>query len=150
MPVANAVIMQPSGGATTAIIADIAAAIASIDVLMYELTMVTIANALIAAKLRGLAIRVILDAPQSRKFASQKGALRAAGVPVWYDAKHQIMHSKYMIIDAVTIWHGSFNWSQAAESRNAEHVVKTTGDTGLVTAFQSDYSLHLAHSIAYP
>lgn len=46
-----------------------------------------------------------------------------AGVPVWIDNKVSIAHNKVMIVDNYELISGSFNFSQSAQTRNAENVL---------------------------
>ncbi len=47
--------------------------------------------------------------------------MAAAGVPVFIDWSPAIAHSKVMIVDRHLMIGGSFNYSAAADSRNAEN-----------------------------
>ena len=47
----------------------------------------------------------------------------AAGVPVRVDYRYAIMHSKFIVVDGVTVETGSFKVPTAAEVGNAENVV---------------------------
>ena len=42
------------------------------------------------------------------------------------DDKHAIAHSKVMVIDSATIITGSFNFTKAAEEKNAENLLMIT------------------------
>ena len=48
---------------------------------------------------------------------------RTAGIPTFIDAKHAIAHNKIMIIDRETVITGSFNFTKAAEEKNAENLL---------------------------
>ncbi|HTR44450.1 MAG TPA: phospholipase D-like domain-containing protein, partial [Thermodesulfovibrionales bacterium] len=45
------------------------------------------------------------------------------GIPTYIDAQHAIAHNKVMIIDKETVITGSFNFTKAAEERNAENLL---------------------------
>ena len=55
-----------------------------------------------------------------------------AGIPTFIDNKHAIAHNKIMIIDQSTIITGSFNFTKAAEEKNAENLLIIRGDDALV------------------
>src|ERR1700712_2987428 len=55
---------SPQGGCTEAIVAELGAATASIDVQAYSFTSAPIAQALVDARKRGVKIRVVLDKSQ--------------------------------------------------------------------------------------
>jgi phosphatidylserine/phosphatidylglycerophosphate/cardiolipin synthase-like enzyme len=53
-------------------------------------------------------------------------------VPVWIDAEHAAAHNKVMVIDNGTadaaVITGSFNFTQAAQHRNAENLLILRGN----------------------
>lgn len=49
--------------------------------------------------------------------------LGKSGIPVKIDPAHAIAHNKIMIIDGETIITGSFNFTKAAEEKNAENLL---------------------------
>ena len=49
--------------------------------------------------------------------------LTRSSVPTLIDATHATAHNKVMIVDEQTIITGSFNFTQAAEVRNAENLL---------------------------
>jgi phosphatidylserine/phosphatidylglycerophosphate/cardiolipin synthase-like enzyme len=44
-------------------------------------------------------------------------------VPTKIDANHAISHNKVMIIDGETVLTGSFNFTKAAQEKNAENLL---------------------------
>jgi phosphatidylserine/phosphatidylglycerophosphate/cardiolipin synthase-like enzyme len=48
-------------------------------------------------------------------------------VPTMIDAQHAISHNKVMIIDGETVLTGSFNFTKAAQEKNAENVRRISG-----------------------
>ncbi|MEK7604779.1 MAG: phospholipase D-like domain-containing protein [Patescibacteria group bacterium] len=91
---------------------------------IYTFTLPSIADALVAAKKRGIDVRGIVDSEQSRSSYSapiiQK--LLAAGIPVVTE-KHAsgngIMHLKIIVTDSAYA-HGSYNWTNSATTINDE------------------------------
>jgi phosphatidylserine/phosphatidylglycerophosphate/cardiolipin synthase-like enzyme len=142
------VYFSPNGGCTEAIVASIAEAKTTILVQMYSFTSDPIEQALIAAKNRGIAVRVILDHGQLNVQGGAVMTLAQAGVEVWIDRKHAIAHNKVMIIDDYTVLTGSFNYSAAAENRNAENLLIIKNAT-LTGKYKENFSLHLGHSERY-
>jgi phosphatidylserine/phosphatidylglycerophosphate/cardiolipin synthase-like enzyme len=95
-----------------------------IDVQAYQLTSRPISDALAIAKQRGVIVKIILDKTQAR----QKGYspvifFHNMQIPVWIDNKVAIAHNKVMIIDDDLVVTGSYNFSRAAQYRNAENMV---------------------------
>lgn len=74
-------------------------------------------------------MEVILDKSQKRKKYSPADFLAHAGTPMKIDAAHAIAHNKVMIIDGETIITGSFNFTRAAEDKNAESLLIIKGKT---------------------
>jgi phosphatidylserine/phosphatidylglycerophosphate/cardiolipin synthase-like enzyme len=113
-----------------------------------------IAQALIAARGRGIDVRVIADAEQARLLANSVVAdLAAAGVPVFLDDEHAAAHSKVMIIDAAdasaVVITGSYNFTFAAQYRNAENLLLLRGGPRTTRAYVDNWRQHRAHSRAY-
>lgn len=71
-----------------------------------------------------------------------------AGIPVWIDSKPAIAHNKVMIIDEKEVITGSFNFTDAAQKRNAENVVFIT-DIKLAEEFIENWQNREHHSIPY-
>jgi phosphatidylserine/phosphatidylglycerophosphate/cardiolipin synthase-like enzyme len=112
-----------------------------------NLTSAPIASALKAARDRGVDVRVILDKSQRTERYSGLTYLQHAGVPVWVDAAHAIAHNKVMVIDGDTVLTGSFNFTKAAESSNAENILRIR-DAGLADAYRANWEDHFRHSEA--
>lgn len=116
------------------IVDQIDAATIAVRVQAYYLTQPLILRAIAAAKKRGLDVEVILDKSQDRR-ASQRsrytGAtyLANAGVQVWIDDAPAIAHIKVVILDDRVVITGSFNFTKAADTRNAKNVVAIDSPT---------------------
>ncbi len=99
---------------------------------IYTFTHMRIADALIAAKQRGVAVEGVCDATQLKAVKSMAvlvAKLQAAGIPV-LPAKRQkaIMHNKIAIVDNHYIASGSFNWTSSASMRNDENMLIVHGE----------------------
>jgi phosphatidylserine/phosphatidylglycerophosphate/cardiolipin synthase-like enzyme len=68
-------------------------------------------------------VQVILDKSQRTEQYSSADFLPNQGVPTTVDANHAISHNKVMVIDGETVITGSFNFTKAAQERNAENVL---------------------------
>jgi phosphatidylserine/phosphatidylglycerophosphate/cardiolipin synthase-like enzyme len=110
----------------------------TVDAAVYNLTLANVADALVAAKGRGVRVRFITEhdniaAPTT---APQLQKLTDAGIP-WIDdtfsgtAGSNLMHHKFLVLDAgvagspvrdLTLT-GSFNWTTQAAFYNAENLV---------------------------
>ncbi len=144
------VYFSPKGGCTAAIVDQLAKATKTIDMQAYSFTSTDIAAALAAAHDRGVSVRAILDR-KDNETGQYSGAtyLLNHQVPTWTDGKHPIAHNKIMIIDHETIVTGSFNFTQQAETANADNLLILTGKPKLAAAYESNFESHLKHSEPY-
>jgi hypothetical protein len=92
-------LFSPQGGVTQRIVSEINNAQASIDIAIYSFTSDAIRDALLDAKNRGLAIRIIADSSQANGSGSEVATLEQAGFQVKRSTGGSggIMHNKYMI-----------------------------------------------------
>jgi phosphatidylserine/phosphatidylglycerophosphate/cardiolipin synthase-like enzyme len=144
------VYFSPKGGCTDAIVAAIQNARRSIDIQAYGFSSRPIHKAVAEAHARGVKVRALLDEGTNRG-GEYSGAtyLFNKGVPVWTDGAHAIAHNKVMIIDGEIVITGSFNFTEAAEKRNAENLLILRGHADLVRAYARNFEEHLAHGAAY-
>jgi len=107
---------------------------------MYEFTLGDIADALVAAKKRGVDVEGLVDAGESADSydAPIIAKLTAAGIPVETE-KHPdgsgIMHIKAIVIDS-SYAIGSYNWTESATKENDE-LLEIGTDPGLVATYTS-------------
>jgi len=120
----------------------------SILVQAYGFSSKDIADALIAAKNRGVNIKVILDKSQRKQKYSLLHYIVDAGIPAWIDMKPAIAHNKVMIIDEREVITGSFNFTDAAQKRNAENVVFIS-DTKFAKKYIQNWENREQQSIPY-
>ena len=120
---------SPQGGVEDLLVDAIGRARSTVDVAIFSLYSQRVADALIAAKGRGVAVRVVADASQSRR-AQPVAALAAAGVALRIsggrDGGTGVFHHKYAIVDGTLLITGSYNFSQNAELYNFENDLYTT------------------------
>jgi len=113
----------PPSGCGTLIAQEIARAKESIYVQAYGLTSGIIVNQLIQAKNRGVKVQVLLDKSNVSDKWSKMMDLVNANVSVRIDKVSGIAHNKVIIIDEQKVITGSFNFTNAADKRNAENVI---------------------------
>lgn len=115
---------SPDHGATSLVVKTVQSARHDICVAAYLLTSYPVANALIRAHQKGVAVKVVMDREQSNwAEGSLAGYLAGNGVPVRLNGNYDNMHDKFMVIDADTVELGSFNYTRTAEHKNAENVL---------------------------
>jgi len=146
------VAFTPGDDAGALVVAAIHQARRQILVQAYSLTHKDIAEALVAAKRRGLEVLVIADRQQMETIATSLVAwLAEQGVPVWIDADHAAAHNKVMVLDAgtpqATLITGSFNFTHAAQHRNAENLLVLRGNAPLAEAYAANWRRHRIHSL---
>lgn len=142
------VFFSPKGGCTEAVIKNINHAEKSVLVQAYSFTSQPIAEALVRAHERGVKVKVLLDKSQRRGKGSKLNLLVDAGIPVSIDTKHSIAHNKVMIIDGVTVLTGSFNFTNAAEDKNAENLL-VVRDKAIAKKYRNNWNSHSKHSEVY-
>jgi phosphatidylserine/phosphatidylglycerophosphate/cardiolipin synthase-like enzyme len=89
----------------------------------YSFTSKPIANELIRAKNRNVNVQLIADKSQKKTKYSQIRFLKQNAIPVYIDHKPAIAHNKIIIIDGQYVVTGSYNFSHAAEHKNAENII---------------------------
>lgn len=135
------VCFTPGQDCENQILSAVAKAKQSILVQAYSFTSVPILKALVDAKNRGVAVKVILDKSQYNKNRySSARFLSNYGIPVWVDAKPAIAHNKVMIIDGKTVVTGSFNFTKAAQYKNAENLL-IISDPNLAKIYAQNWQL---------
>ena len=142
------VYFSPNGECTDAIIRELNKAQNTVLVQAYSFTSAPIAKALVDAHRRGVKIEVILDKSQRTQSYSSATFLYNSGIPVKIDAQHSIAHNKVMIIDGETVITGSFNFTKAAEEKNAENLL-IIHDERLASLYIKNWKEHADHSEVY-
>jgi phosphatidylserine/phosphatidylglycerophosphate/cardiolipin synthase-like enzyme len=135
----------PDESCARLIIAAIDAARAQIRVQAYSFTRQDIAAALIRAYRRGVDVGVIIDRQHAFENSGMMPRLSEAGITVLVDSVKGLAHSKVMIIDATIVVTGSYNFTSAAERRNAENLL-IVSDPGLAARYLMNWRKREAES----
>jgi phosphatidylserine/phosphatidylglycerophosphate/cardiolipin synthase-like enzyme len=143
------VLFPPWDDAESALIAAVEAARTQVLVQAFLLTSRTIAASLIAARRRGVDVRVLADA---RQHAQQPGSLLAslseAGIPVGLETRFRHAHNKVMAIDAAhkqpVVIAGSYNYTRSAQKMNAENLLIMRGNPALAARYAGNWWRHQA------
>ena len=115
----------------------------------YSFTSKPIAKALLDAHKRGVKVEVILDKSQRSEKYSSADFMVHAGITTYIDSAHAIAHNKIMCLDRVTLISGSFNFTKAAEEKNAENLLIIKGNKPLTGRYIKNYLEHRSHSELY-
>jgi hypothetical protein len=106
-----------------ALLSLIKGATASIDVALYGLNRQSVINALVAAHIRGVMVRVVGD----------------DGVTVISDTSaSKIQHNKFLVVDGQIVWTGSTNFTDTGLTLNANNTIVIT-DTVLAGAYTAEF-----------
>ena len=114
---------SPGGHCTQQIVTAIDSAQSSILVMAYSFTSPQIAEALSEAFQRGVDVKILIDKSQLKEKYCQLSLLLQKGIPVFIDSARGLAHNKVMIFDNRYVLSGSFNFTRAAESKNAENIL---------------------------
>jgi phosphatidylserine/phosphatidylglycerophosphate/cardiolipin synthase-like enzyme len=142
------VYFSPHGGATDAIVKEIDKAKSEVLVQAYSFTSKEIAKALVDAHKRGVHTEIILDKSNLSAQYSAADFTAHMGIPTYIDAEHAIAHNKVIIIDGETVVTGSFNFTKAAEERNAENLL-IVNSKELAKEYIDNWNKHKSHSQEY-
>jgi len=120
----------------------------------FSFTSRALANALIAARKRGVDVQVLADREQTFSGeASRIPDLAQAGITVMLEVRYQSAHNKVMVIDAATenaaVITGSYNWTYAAQFKNAENVLILRYNPDIAGAYADNWRRHRAESVPY-
>ena len=109
----------------------------------FSFTSKKIARALLAAHRRGVRVEILADRAQTLELAGGSvPGLARDGVPVWLDANFIAAHNKVILVDAdapaATLVTGSYNFTSAAQFRNAENVLIVRNHPALVAQYREN------------
>lgn len=135
---------SPKGGAEDQIVSAINSAQKSIYVQAYSFTSLKIAQALIV-KSHSTPVEILLDPSNKTVRGSMLNNMLDSDASVYFDESHAIAHNKVMIIDEEKVITGSFNFTAAAENKNAENSLILTCP-GLAAEYKKNWDNHKFHS----
>lgn len=119
------VCFSPLGLCAQALIDVMDRATKTLDVAIYAINFPPIVDAIVRAKARGVAVRIITDSTQmaQAKQVEQLQRLAAVGIPMKRDTHTGVMHLKVTIADAREFVTGSFNYTNNAVLNNNENLL---------------------------
>ncbi len=141
----------PGDDVARVIVGRIALARRTVQVQAYVFTNRRIAAALAGAARRGVVVDLIGDARQHEAGAFPVLArLDRAGVRIWLQGEYAAFHNKVVLVDAgtpeATVVTGSYNFTQAAQERNAENIVVISGVPEIAARFAREFERHRARA----
>lgn len=114
---------SPDGGTEARLADAIGRCTRTLDVAIFSFYSQSVADAVIAAKNRGVAVRVVADVSQARR-SPQVAQLISNGVTLKLSSGRGgrgVLHHKFALLDGEMLATGSFNFSQNAEKNNFEN-----------------------------
>jgi len=114
----------------------------------YSFTSRPIAEAIVKAKKAGVHVEIIMDKSNRSAKYSAGDFTAHMGIPTYIDSEHAIAHNKIIIIDRETVITGSFNFTKAAEEKNAENLIILKSKE-LAGVYLKNWEQHKVHSSAY-
>ena len=117
----------------------------------YVFTSKRIADALVAARRRGVKVEVLADARMNRRAQGNVlPRLLEAGIPVALETEYSAAHNKLLIVDAdgpgCAVVTGSYNFTWSAQNRNAENVLVLRQHCALTRAYRDNWLRHRAEA----
>ena len=96
----------------------------SIDIAIFTMTNIKIANIISSLFNRGIKIRIIADGECCKMQSSNIYSLAALGIDIKTDDSiRYYMHHKFAVIDNSVVITGSFNWTTQAVNHNQENIL---------------------------
>lgn len=142
-------LFSPQDNIEQAIVAAIGRANKQILVQAYLLTDNKISDALIAAHKRGVAVQVMLDAERSKAKASDGQRMSDAGIEVRLETAYENAHNKVMILDGALLISGSYNFTYAAQFKNAENIMLIKNAPQLIAQYTQNWRNHFAVAVPF-
>ncbi|WP_058970086.1 phospholipase D family protein [Type-D symbiont of Plautia stali] len=128
---------SPEGSAQQLVLRTLDEAHESIRLMGYSFTSPEVVKSLVAAKRRGVDVRVVVDDKGNRSKASQAAmnVVVNAGIPLRTNSQYKIMHDKVIITDGQNVELGSFNYTRSAAESNSENALVVRGVPALAQTY---------------
>lgn len=149
---------SPNEGAEALVLKVINASQHSIRLSGYSFTSVPVVRALVAAKKRGVDVRVVVDEKNNLHESGRGRANKAiaalnllvnADIPARTISVYAIHHDKFVISDQRHVETGSFNYSAAAEKANSENVLVVWNNPQLAASYLKHWESRFAQGRDY-
>lgn len=137
---------SPEGQCENWILSEIEKAKDKILIQSYAFTSIPISNALLKAKNTGIDIHILCDESQYDTKYSQLPLLKKNGVNILIDSTVDLAHNKIIIIDDETVFTGSYNFTKAANTRNAENLLLIRSES-IAQIYTKEWEKRFANAI---
>jgi phosphatidylserine/phosphatidylglycerophosphate/cardiolipin synthase-like enzyme len=118
--------LGPSPSMEKALVAFIDSASKTLDVCVYDLNLPEVAQALLAARQRGVKVRVIVakeNAEKAYDIEDELKQMEKLGMLTLAHNRSGLMHNKFMIADGERVWTGSYNFTRNCSYFNDNHAI---------------------------
>jgi len=148
------VLFSPWDDVEGALLRALADAQQSVHVQMFLLSSRSLADALIAARRRGVEVKVLADREMVVNGEnSQVPKLVAAGIDVRLEIRYAAAHNKILLIDVEgphpVVITGSYNFTWSAQARNAENILLLRDNPALARIFLANWRRHHADAMPF-
>ncbi|MGB7338769.1 MAG: phospholipase D-like domain-containing protein [Phototrophicaceae bacterium] len=131
---------QYVGGVDTQLAAAINATRNTLDIAAFELNNEVITQAIIDAHTRGVRVRVVTDDEHGLEDDDTTMIdLELEGIPIVDDDRSALMHNKFMIMDGITVWLGSMNYTVNGVYRNNNNAISLRS-VRAVEVYQAEFN----------
>jgi len=111
----------------------------TLDIAAFELNNETITDAILRAHERGVQVRIVTDDEHGLEDDdSTLVDLELEGIPIVDDDRTALMHNKFMIMDGITVWTGSTNFTQNGVYRNNNNLISLRSRRAVI-AYQAEF-----------
>ncbi len=128
----------PENKVSDKILARLRQAQTAIDFMAYSFTDDNIGQVVLDRAKAGVKVRGVFETTGSETRFSEYGKMKAANLDVLQDGNPYLMHHKVFIVDGRTVFFGSFNFTQNADTENDENLL-IVDDPALAQAFQAEF-----------
>lgn len=96
----------------------------TLDIAAFEMNNEAITAAILRAHERGVQVRIVTDDDNGINADDTTMVdLEQAGIPIVADQRSALMHNKFMIMDGITVWTGSLNYTMNGVYRNNNNLL---------------------------
>ncbi|MDQ7036263.1 MAG: phospholipase D-like domain-containing protein [Anaerolineae bacterium] len=122
---------QYQNGVDTAIAEAIDVVQNTLDIAAFEMNNEVITDAILRAHERGVAVRIVTDNEHGIEDDDTTLLdLELEGIDIIDDGRSALMHNKFMIMDGITVWMGSMNYTTNGVYRNNNNMLVMRSPSG--------------------
>ncbi|NPV85448.1 MAG: DUF1669 domain-containing protein [Anaerolineae bacterium] len=93
-----------------------------VDIAMHSFTLERVSAALLRARDRQVALRVVMESDSMDWEIPQR--LKQTGIPILGDRRETLMHNKFMVVDDAEVWSGSLNWTKQGVFQDHNNLIR--------------------------